>query len=928
MSLFRIGGAVLACVVFANFTFAEERRIEEMIVTAEKRESTVSDTSISITAFGEDMIEDFGIQGADELVNFIPATTRDAYDIRIRGVGRNFRALGGDPGVATYYNGVYSEDFGIAASENGLYDIQRIEALRGPQGTLYGRNSIGGALNYITNKPTYEFEGEVRSQIGNLDSQEFYGILSGPIIADTLAVRIVGVMRDRDGSQDGLAGSEDINSINDENFSLALLWNISDNWEMNVRYNDRSSNRIIGQNSVVNEGPAGARGIRDTTNFARGLTTSYGGVPVTAATPGAQAYVHPVSGNTIYGAQVRAGIDPATTYNPNPAFGLGGLGLSLDPDPEDLNGGVATNGNNNEEFVQNGIQFDLTWDINDTTTLTYLGGWSEFDYTFDIDLDATNGTFAQPRQTVLESVETSSHELQLLWQIGDKLQMTSGLYLFKSDRLQNYAFRDNERFVEPINYGTLGLFTAFAGDHTRRGDAAVGTSVFGQWQGEPSGHSYEYWNKVSTDATAVYTQGTYTFNEEWALTVGVRWAEDEKSAFEDRTGYFEAGFLNGALNGSCDAAFGGAGVCAFLGITPLAWANVLSGAANLTFDENIIAPTCALGTPNSDCATPLLLNGVPFSFADRAKGDDDWGDTSFRVNLDWSPNEETLIYISATTGYRSGGYSLGIGDSRGPGNFGGIVPSTYDQEELIAYEIGYKGTLLDGQLQFNVSAYLYSYDDYQDRIEIFDSNTSTSSDVVKNADEAENMGIEFDFLWLATDSLTLGGNGSYTQTEYTSDFFVLEDDNPAFPIELFPGDPTGVNPNNNAFLARNLKGNDLKRIPEWKATIWATYEWAFSRGTLSTNAVYSYTGEYWSDGIERDLDLVPDRDRIDVSLTWRDNIDQWVVRAFIDNVTDEVHARGFSTGTSGGFNGSYTLTAENLYPRYYGVDVTFRFGAI
>jgi iron complex outermembrane receptor protein len=93
---------------------AEERRqIEEVIVTAEKVEATVSDTSISITAFSEEAIEDFGIQGADELVNYIPATTRDAFDIRIRGVGRNFRALGGDPGVATYYNGIYSPDIGV-----------------------------------------------------------------------------------------------------------------------------------------------------------------------------------------------------------------------------------------------------------------------------------------------------------------------------------------------------------------------------------------------------------------------------------------------------------------------------------------------------------------------------------------------------------------------------------------------------------------------------------------------------------------------------------------------------------------------------------------------------------------------------------------------------------------------------------------------
>ena len=110
--------------------------IEEITVTAEKRTSTVSDTSMSITAFDSSLIEDLGLQGADDLMDQLPATTRDPYDVRIRGVGRNFRALGGDPGVATYYNGVYSPDFGIAASENYYYDVERIEVLRGPQGTL------------------------------------------------------------------------------------------------------------------------------------------------------------------------------------------------------------------------------------------------------------------------------------------------------------------------------------------------------------------------------------------------------------------------------------------------------------------------------------------------------------------------------------------------------------------------------------------------------------------------------------------------------------------------------------------------------------------------------------------------------------------------------------------------------------------------
>lgn len=898
MSVFRLGGIALACAVFANFTFAEERRIEEMVVTAEKRESTVSDTSISITAFGEDMIEDFGIQGADELVNFIPATTRDAYDIRIRGVGRNFRALGGDPGVATYYNGIYSEDFGIAASENGLYDVARIEALRGPQGTLYGRNSIGGALNYITNAPTNEFEGELRGMSGSYDTKEFYGILSGPIIKDKLAYRAVGVMRDRDGSQDGMAGSEDINSINDENFSLALQWNISDNWEMNVRWNDRASDRIIGMGTVIDEGAAGTRNLRNTDNYARGLR------PALATDPGALGFTNPVTGTVVYGAPVRPGVDRAASTWPNPGFGLSGLGLTNDPDQDDLNGDVASNGDNNEVFDQNGVQFDLTWDINETTSLKYLGGWSDFDYTFDIDLDYTNGTFSQPRQTVLEAVETYSHELQLLWEIGDNLQMTSGLYYFHSGRLQNYAFRDVEnqgRFVNPAFYGAFDPF--LPATHVRRGDAAVGTQVTGRWEGDPSGASYEYWNTVDTDAIAVYTQGTYTFNEEWALTVGVRWAEDEKEAFEQRTGYFEL-----------DPVFFG---------TNLTGVNLAMG--NATFSGNPadpLTPTC--GLTDTSCATPLRLQGIPYSFSDAAAGEDDWGDTSFRVNLDWTPNQDTLVYVSVTTGYRAGGYSLGIGDSRAPapGGFGGIVPLTYDQEEVIAGEVGYKATMLDGQLQMNLSAYMYQYDNYQDRISIFNESAGTSQDQVRNADEAENMGLEAEFTWLATDSLTLGGNASWTDTEYKSDVFVLENDNPNYPLNLFSDTGPG---GDDVFLAHNLKGNDLKRIPEWKATLFGSYVWSFSAGTLNAGATYSYTGEYASDGIIRDYDENPERERIDVSLTWRDNLDQWVIRAFVDNVTDEVHSRGIGSATAAS---DWRRTAAVLYPRFYGVDVTYRFGAI
>ena len=244
--------AVLSAAFVAPAASAEDaaasdrRQIEEVVVTAERKESTVSDTSISITAFTGQMLEDFGIRNQEDLQKFIPAAVIEPYDMAIRGVGRNFRALGGDPGIATYLNGVYSEDFGIASTEGGLFDIERIEVLRGPQGTLYGRNAIGGAVNFINKQPTNEFEGEAKVVGGNYGLKEEYGMLSGPLIDNILSARLTGVKRTRDGYIDDKSGNQDPDNYGDENYALALKWTPTDNLEFNTRGNERSYRRRMG----------------------------------------------------------------------------------------------------------------------------------------------------------------------------------------------------------------------------------------------------------------------------------------------------------------------------------------------------------------------------------------------------------------------------------------------------------------------------------------------------------------------------------------------------------------------------------------------------------------------------------------------------------------------------------------------------------
>lgn len=926
------------------------RQIEEVIVTAEKVEATVSDTSISITAFNAEMIDDFGMQGADDMVDFIPATTRDAYDIRIRGVGRNFRALGGDAGVATYYNSVFSPDFGIAASENALYDVARIEVLRGPQGTLYGRNSIGGALNYVTNEPTFDWSGNVRAQLGDLNTREWYGVISGPIIDDTLAFRLLGVKRDRDGAQEGLFGTDDLNSTDDQNIAVSLLWNITDALSIITRANDRESDRVINGSALIDEGPSTRRGVRSTDVYAYGLR---------ASATGPFSFTDPRDGSIITADYNRPGVDVSPTHVANGAFGqTDSAALMAGATRDDPNNTVMSNNDgtgacqfpytlrncNHELFEHSSNQTEINWDLSDRTSLKYIFGYTDFKYTFNIDGDYANSDFNKSRQTVLEDVQSKSHELQLFWSVGDNWTATSGIFYSDEMRKQDYSLTNTiPRYTQAANYGafasptpafigvggaSINQLLAFRPNHVRLDDAPEGQQILGLWEGDPKGDYYHHKNTVDNKQSAIYTQGTYTFNDEFAIVLGIRYAEDKKNVDEIRGGYFELGpatlgFANGILP-FLSPSLGLAVAPGFFpvtpGLTPLALYNIAMGNGTYSGDPaNPLTPTCALTAPT--CATPLRLTGVPYSFTSTIRGGDTWSDTNFRVNLDWTPNDDILMYFSVTTGYRSGGFSLGVVDARltDPATLG-LVARPYDQEEVTSYEIGYKGLHVDNTLQLNMSLYTYQYDNYQDEVNAFDPQQNDQIRIVQNAGKAVNSGFEIEALWLPTDALTLGGNYSFTKTKYDSDYFIGLDDDPSLPASLFGNAETAPE-----LFGVNAKGSPLKKIPEHKATAWMAYLWPTTLGDFTFRSSYSYTGEYFDQGFERALDLVPSRIKLDVSLAWQDAEDRWTVRGFVDNVTDEHNLRDVDSATEAG---NWRLSGAILATRYWGLDVTYRFGAM
>ncbi|MDZ7684866.1 MAG: TonB-dependent receptor [Gammaproteobacteria bacterium] len=222
-----------------------KRQLEEITVTAERQEASIQDTSISITAFTGETMEQFGIRNQSDLQNFVPATTIQPYDAAVRGVGRNFRNLGGDPGIATYMNGVYSEDL-YTATIGSFWDIERIEVLRGPQGTLYGRNAVGGAINFIYKGPEDTFNYSLKGIVGDYGTQDFYGFFTGPLIEDTLNGRLTFSSRKHDGWVQEFGPGPDLDSGDEQNVALQLEWFINDNMRVKLRSNQADVDRVMG----------------------------------------------------------------------------------------------------------------------------------------------------------------------------------------------------------------------------------------------------------------------------------------------------------------------------------------------------------------------------------------------------------------------------------------------------------------------------------------------------------------------------------------------------------------------------------------------------------------------------------------------------------------------------------------------------------
>ena len=207
---------LMACSSFTAPAFAQDNEetagpeVDDnaIIVTATRRAQNVQDVPIAVTAVTPDQLEKQGVVNVQNITQVSPSFSTSNAQIasgtvvlRIRGVGTTSNNIGFESAVGIFVDGAYQSRPGVALSE--FVDIERVEVLRGPQGTLFGRNTSAGALNITTNRPDVsEFGGFANATYGNFDLINVQGAINAPIVQDTLAVRLTGAYRERDGTID------------------------------------------------------------------------------------------------------------------------------------------------------------------------------------------------------------------------------------------------------------------------------------------------------------------------------------------------------------------------------------------------------------------------------------------------------------------------------------------------------------------------------------------------------------------------------------------------------------------------------------------------------------------------------------------------------------------------------------------------------
>jgi len=248
----------------------QDKLLEVITVTAQKRREKLSEVPISMSNFSTESIAQTGVQQLKDISQYIPNFTMSegtdfTSKVSIRGVGANSRNIGFDTRVGVYLDGVYLGQ--SPALNQALLDLERIEVLRGPQGTLFGKNTVAGAVNLISAKPSDEFSGAINTSFGNFDAREVSALVNIPL-SSTLFSKISVSKQQRDGFTKNLVTNHKINELDDESYRAQLFYVAeAGNFEANLSFDGLKGDRLSYTGEAVTDSFGLALPIAQTDDF-------------------------------------------------------------------------------------------------------------------------------------------------------------------------------------------------------------------------------------------------------------------------------------------------------------------------------------------------------------------------------------------------------------------------------------------------------------------------------------------------------------------------------------------------------------------------------------------------------------------------------------------------------------------------------------
>jgi len=484
---------LMACSAFTSPAFAQAQDVPEglaapdaredvIIVTATRRAQDVQDIPIAVTAISPEALNNQGVDNIREVTDLAPSFTSSQAQIasgsvvlRIRGVGTTSNNIGFESAVGIFIDGAYQSRPGVALNE--FVDIERVEVLRGPQGTLFGRNTSAGALNITTVRPDLsEVGGFINAGYGNFDEVTLQGAVNVPLVEDTLALRVTGAFRERDGFLDVV--DRNGNTIGDTNDVDQYLVRAQLGWETESGFRGR----IIGDFSNSTSSCCGAIELYQTPLVPAGAYAAVG-----------------------LGANGGNG-QPLVSDNP---FGQAEFREALQ------NRVVSANFAPQADIENWGITGEVEFPLSDSADVIFIGSYREFRNEEFYDSDFTGLDIFNVG--IDGAIDTFTAELRIQGEtFGGKLN-----YMFG-------GFYANEQIDSSTNFLLGSEFDANVGALF---GGAAGPAPLELFSGGVSPAGTDTLNRFQQDAEsyAIFTHNTFEIVDGLILTAGARYIWEEKS---------------------------------------------------------------------------------------------------------------------------------------------------------------------------------------------------------------------------------------------------------------------------------------------------------------------------------------------------------------------------------------------------------------